>query len=155
MRVVFMGSGAFAVPSLEALVRERYQVVGVVTQPPKPAGRNRKITPPPTMVAAERLGLAVLHPERVRAPEAVEQLRGLRPDIIVVAAYGQILPRSVLEMPPRGCVNVHGSLLPRWRGAAPMQAAILAGDEFDGGQHHGDGAFHGHWPGSRAEPDPY
>lgn len=132
LKIVFMGSGAFAVPSLDALVREGYQVAAVVTQPPRPAGRHRKPTPPPTMVAAERLGLPMLHPEKVRALEAVEQLRGLQPDLIVVAAYGQILPQSVLGIPPRGCLNVHGSLLPRWRGAAPIQAAILAGDEFTG-----------------------
>ncbi|MGI5835875.1 MAG: methionyl-tRNA formyltransferase [Chloroflexota bacterium] len=131
-KVVFMGSGAFAVPSLEALAGEGYHLVGVITQPPRPAGRNRKITPPPTMVAAERLGLPVLCPERVRAPEAVEQLKGLQPDLMVVAAYGQILPQTVLDIPTKGCINVHGSLLPRWRGAAPIQASLLAGDEFTG-----------------------
>ncbi len=132
LKVVFMGSGVFAVPSLEALVREGYHVAAVVTQPPRPAGRRRKLTPPPTMETAERLGLKLLYPERVRSPEAVVELRRLRPDLIVVAAYGQILPPSVLEIPPRGCLNVHGSLLPRWRGASPIQTAILEGDEFTG-----------------------
>jgi len=132
LKAVFMGSGAFAVPSLEALVREGYRVVAVVTQPPRPAGRHRKLTPPPTMEAAQRLGLKLLHPETVRSPEAVADLRRLRPDLIVVAAYGQILPTSVLRIPPRGCLNVHGSLLPRWRGASPVQTAILEGDEFTG-----------------------
>lgn len=132
LRVVFMGSGAFAVPSLEALSREGYELVAVVTQPPRPAGRHRKITPSPAMVAAERLGLLVLCPEKVRAPDVVEQLKGLKPDLMAVAAYGQILPQSILDIPTMGCINVHGSLLPRWRGAAPIQAALLAGDEFTG-----------------------
>ena len=132
IRLVFMGSGAFAVPSLEVLAAEGYRIVAVVTQPPRPAGRHRKLTPPPVLVAAERLGLPVLHPEVVRTPEVVDQIRGLQPDLIVVAAYGQILPQSILDIPSKGCVNVHGSLLPRWRGAAPIQAAILEGDELTG-----------------------
>lgn len=127
-----MGTAAFAVPSLEALVRKGYDVVAVVSQPARPAGRGRRLTPPPVMEAAERLGLPVLTPEKLRAAESVAELAGLQPDLIVVAAYAQILPRSVLALPPRGCLNVHGSLLPRWRGASPIQAAILAGDEFTG-----------------------
>ncbi len=132
VRTGFMGTAQFAVPSLEALVREGYSLLGVVSQPPRPAGRSRKMTAPPLMEAAERLGLPVLTPERLRAPDSVAALANLRPDLIVVAAYGQILPRTVLDLPPKGCLNVHGSLLPRWRGASPIQAAILAGDEATG-----------------------
>ncbi len=132
VRIVFMGTSRFAVPSLEALVREGYRVAAVVSQPPRPAGRGRKPAVPPTMGAAERLGLLVLAPEQLKAPESVAQIARLEPDLIVVAAYAQFLPRSVLSLPPRGSLNLHGSLLPRWRGAAPMQAAILAGDEFTG-----------------------
>lgn len=132
VRTVFMGTSRFAVPALEGLVRAGYQLVGVVSQPPRPAGRGRKLTPPPVVEAAERLGLLVLTPQKLREAEAVARLEALRPDLIVVAAYAQILPRSVLGLPGRGCVNVHASLLPRWRGASPMQASILAGDEFTG-----------------------
>jgi len=132
VRVVFMGTAAFAVPSLEALVKAGYRVVAAVSRPPRPAGRGRKLTLPPVTEAAERLGLPVLTPEKLRAPEVLQQLAALRPDVIVVAAYAQFLPRSLLETPAHGCVNVHGSLLPRWRGASPIHAAILAGDEFTG-----------------------
>ncbi len=132
IRIVFMGTAAFAVPSLEALLREGYPVVGVVSQPPRYAGRSRRLTPPPVMDAATGLGLPVLTPERLRASESVASLADLRPELIVVAAYGQILPQSLLSLPPRGCLNVHGSLLPRWRGASPIQAAILAGDDVTG-----------------------
>jgi len=132
MRTIFLGTSRFAVPSLQEMVDAGYHVVGVVSQPPRPAGRGRKLTPPPVVEAAERLGLPVLTPEMLRDAEAIEQLRALRPDLIVVAAYAQILPRSLLELPRHGCVNVHASLLPRWRGASPMQASILAGDEFTG-----------------------
>jgi methionyl-tRNA formyltransferase len=127
-----MGTSEFAVPSLHALVKERYQVVAVVTQPPRPAGRRRRLTPPPVMYAAEALGLGVLSPEKLRAPDVVATLSGLRPDLIVVAAYAQFLPWAILELPSHGCLNVHGSLLPRWRGASPIQSAILAGDELTG-----------------------
>jgi methionyl-tRNA formyltransferase len=132
VRIVFMGTSAFAVPSLRALVRNGYRVEAVVTQPPRPAGRRRRLTPPPVMEAAEALGLTVLSPERLRTPDSVGALAELRPDLIVVAAYAQFLPLAILDMPPHGCVNVHGSLLPRWRGASPIQSAILAGDELTG-----------------------
>lgn len=132
IRVVFMGTSAFAVPSLEALVRQRYRVVAVVTQPPRPAGRGRKVAAPPAMGAAEKHGLPVLTPIKLRSPESVEAVAELQPDLIVVAAYGQLLPRSILDLPRHGCVNVHASLLPRWRGASPISGAILAGDEFTG-----------------------
>ena len=132
VRTVFMGTSAFAVPSLRALVRAGYEVEVVVTQPPRPAGRRRRLTPTPVMEEAEALGLPVMTPERLRAPESVADLAIVRPDLIVVAAYAQFLPVAVLEMPGRGCLNVHGSLLPRWRGASPIQSAILAGDDFTG-----------------------
>jgi methionyl-tRNA formyltransferase len=131
MRAVFMGSPEFALPSLEALAAH-YLVVGVVTQPDRPAGRGRKLHPSAVKARAVALGLPVLEPERVRAEAAVEQLNSLDPELIVVAAYGQILPASLLAIPAQGCLNVHASLLPRWRGAAPIQAAILHGDETSG-----------------------
>jgi methionyl-tRNA formyltransferase len=126
-RIVFMGSPDFAVPALEALVLH-YVVAGVVTQPDRPSGRGGMLKAPPVKEAALRLGLAILQPEKVRQPEAMQQLRLWAPDLIVVAAFGQILRSELLELPKFGCINIHGSLLPRWRGAAPIQAAILAGD---------------------------
>lgn len=126
-RVVFMGSPAFAVPVLEALA-EQYPVVGVVTQPDRPAGRGNRLKPPPVKVRAQELGLPVFQPERLSRPEALEQLRTWAPDLIVVAAYGQILKPQVLQLPRYGCLNVHASLLPRWRGAAPVAYAIWHGD---------------------------
>lgn len=126
-RIVFMGSPDFAVPVLAALAG-RYPLVGVVTQPDRPAGRGGTLKPPAVKEAALRLGLPVIQPEKLRQPEAMEQLRAWSPDVIVVAAFGQILRQNVLDLPPFGCVNVHASLLPRGRGAAPIQAAILAGD---------------------------
>jgi methionyl-tRNA formyltransferase len=123
MRIVFMGSAELACPCLEALANE---IVAVVTQPDKPKGRDLKLSPPPVKVTAEKLGLPVSQPAKVR--EFVEEIRALRPDLIVVVAYGQILPRAMLDLPLRGCINVHASLLPRWRGASPIQHAILAGD---------------------------
>lgn len=130
-RVVFMGSPAFAVPALEALAGT-YPVIGVVTQPDRPAGRGSRLRPPPVKVTAERLGLPVFQPEKVAAPDALEHLRAWAPDVIIVAAFGQILPPALLSLPPRGCLNLHASLLPRWRGAAPIAAAILAGDTVTG-----------------------
>ena len=131
-RVVFMGTPEFSVPTLAALVEGGYDVVGVVTQPDRPSGRGRKLEPSPVKRLAIEHGLAVLQPETLRSAEAVDQLASLRPDVIVVAAFGQILRPAVLALPRRGCINVHASLLPRWRGAAPIQAAILAGDEVTG-----------------------
>jgi methionyl-tRNA formyltransferase len=131
VRTVFMGSPEFALPALR-LLSERYPVVGVVTQPDRPAGRGRVLTPPPVKVLAEELGLPVIQPRRLRQPEALEQLRSWQPELIVVAAFGQILRAEVLDLPAYGCINVHASLLPRWRGAAPIQAAILNGDEETG-----------------------
>ncbi|MFZ2642683.1 MAG: methionyl-tRNA formyltransferase [Verrucomicrobiia bacterium] len=133
MRIVFMGTADFGEPCLEALVAARdHQVVGVVTQPDRPVGRQQKLTPPPIKTLALKHGLPVFQPEKIRRPEAVAQLRELAPELMVVVAYGQILPKDVLDLPRFGCVNVHGSLLPRWRGASPIQAALLAGDEFSG-----------------------
>jgi methionyl-tRNA formyltransferase len=130
--VVYVGTAPFAVPSLRALDAAGYRVSLVVTQPDRPAGRGLQLTPPAVKVVAEELGLEVFQPERIRSPESVARLRELAPELIVVAAYGQIVPGSVLEIPPRGAVNVHGSLLPRWRGAAPVAYAILNGDRTTG-----------------------
>jgi methionyl-tRNA formyltransferase len=132
VRVVFMGSPAFAVPSLEALVRAGYDIVGVVTQPDRPAGRGAAVKAPGVKVAALDLYLPVLQPEKLRDEAVQAQLRALAPDVVVVAAYGKILPKAVLELPSRGSLNVHGSLLPRWRGASPVAAAIRAGDPMTG-----------------------
>lgn len=130
-KIVFMGSPNFAVKILQALVSE-YQVCGVVTQPDRPAGRGKILTPPPVKTLATELGLPVIQPARLKEPEALAQLENWNPDVIVVAAFGQILRQNVLDLPKFGCINVHASYLPRWRGAAPIQAAILNGDEFSG-----------------------
>ena len=122
-----MGSPEFAVPTLRALAAH-HEVVGAVTQPDRESGRGHALKSPPIRMLADELGLNVFQPERLRAPEAMDQLRVWNPDLIVVAAFGQILKPDVLALPPHGCINVHASLLPRWRGAAPIQAAILAGD---------------------------
>jgi len=127
MRVVFLGTPEFAVPSLRALARQ-FTVVGVVTQPDRPAGRGRLPRSPAVKRAAIDLGLPIQQPGKIRSPEAVAALAAWSPDVIVVAAFGQILPASVLAAAPHGCLNVHASLLPRWRGASPIQAALLHGD---------------------------
>ncbi len=132
MRVVFMGSPGFAVPALERLILGGYDVVGVYTQPDRPAGRGRAPASPPVKNAAVQRGLPVFQPESLRSPEALAQLEQLKPDVIVICAFGQILTQAVLDIPPRQCVNVHFSLLPRHRGASPVAAAILAGDIFTG-----------------------
>jgi methionyl-tRNA formyltransferase len=130
-RIVFMGSPEFAVPILHGLA-EQYDVVGVVTQPDRPSGRGKVMTAPPVKTLALELGLPVMQPIKLRAPEAFEQLVAWKPDAIVVAAFGQILRQNVLDLPQYGCINVHASYLPRWRGAAPIQAAILHGDAYTG-----------------------
>jgi|UPI000414CCE6 methionyl-tRNA formyltransferase len=128
-RVVFMGTPDFAVPSLRALAaRSDCVVAAVVTQPDKPVGRKRVLTPPPVKRVAQELGLSVWQPQKVGADDVINQLREVKPDVIVTAAYGQLLPQRLLDIPTRGCLNVHASLLPRWRGAAPIHRAILAGD---------------------------
>jgi methionyl-tRNA formyltransferase len=131
-RIVFMGTPDFAVPSLRALVTSGYRVVGVVTQPDRPRGRKRILTPPPVKVAAREWDLPVFQPERLRTPEALEELLAWKPDLIVTAAYGQILPKRCLEMPRHGCINVHASLLPRYRGGAPIHHALMNGEKETG-----------------------
>jgi len=128
VRIVFLGSGAFAVPSLRALVEGGHEVAAVVTQPDREKGRGRVVQPPPVKPAAQELGLRVLQPPKIRAPEAIDALRALAPELQVVVAYGQILPRAVIDIAPRGTVNVHSSLLPRYRGAAPIHWAVVNGD---------------------------
>lgn len=126
-----MGSSDFSVTILEELARY-YAVNGVITQPDKPAGRGKQLTPPPVKIAAQRLGLPIMQPEKLKAPEVFEQLSTWAPDFIVVAAYGKILRQNVLDLPRYGCINVHASYLPRWRGASPIQTAILHGDQTTG-----------------------
>jgi methionyl-tRNA formyltransferase len=129
--LAFMGSPDFALPALRALAGH-YHVVGVVTQPDRASGRGRELKAPPVKTLALELGIPVMQPEKLRLPEAMEQLRAWSPELIVVAAFGQILKKDVLDLPRFGCINVHASLLPRWRGAAPINAAILHGDEQTG-----------------------
>lgn len=126
-----MGSPDFAVPALK-LLAENYRITGVVTQPDRPAGRGRTLLAPPVKVNALELGLPVLQAEKIRQPDVFQQLSDWKPDVIIVAAFGQILRQEVLDLAPFGCINIHASLLPRWRGAAPIQACILAGDEQTG-----------------------
>lgn len=131
MRIIFMGSPDFAVPSLHTLA-SNYNLVGVVTQPDRVAGRGKKIRLSPVKVSAQELNLPILQPKKLRDEDAVNHLRELKPDLLVVAAYGQILSQEVLDIPTFGGLNIHASLLPRWRGAAPIQAAILHGDNETG-----------------------
>jgi methionyl-tRNA formyltransferase len=132
VRVIFMGTPEFAVPCLEYLILNQYQVVAVYTRPDKPAGRGRSPVSSPVKRLAQSLKLEVVQPASLKSEEVVAQLTGFRPDVIVVAAYGQILPQPVLDIPRYGCINVHPSLLPKFRGASPVTASILAGDEFTG-----------------------
>lgn len=132
VRVVFFGTPDFAVPCLKALLGSRHSVIAVVTQPDKPKGRGQELQAPPVKEAAVAAGIPVLQPVSVRKPPFAPELAALAPEIAVVVAYGKILPPELLAVPPRGCVNVHGSLLPRWRGAAPIQWAVIAGDEVSG-----------------------
>ena len=128
MRIIFMGTPDFAVPVLDALVAAGHEVVAAYTQPPRPAGRGKRLQPSPVQLAAERLGIPVRSPETLRGAAEQAEFAALGADAAVVAAYGLILPRAVLAAPVHGCLNVHASILPRWRGAAPIQRAILAGD---------------------------
>ena len=132
LRLVYMGTPVFAVTTLMALVDAGHNVVCAYTQPPRKAGRGRRERPSPVQVAAADLGIEVRTPENFRAAEERTRLAELQPDVIVVVAYGLLLPKAVLEVPRLGCLNVHASLLPRWRGAAPIQRAILAGDDRTG-----------------------
>lgn len=132
MRLVFMGTPEFAVPALRALVNGGHDVVGVFTQPDRPAGRGKSLRPSPIKIAAKELGLPVFQPAAIKTPEGVEQLRSLSPECIVVVAYGQILSKEILALPPKGCINVHASLLPAYRGAAPIHWAVMKGETHTG-----------------------
>lgn len=132
MRIIFMGTPDFAVGTLDALVEAGHEVVLTVTQPDKPKGRGKSVQFPPVKEAAQRHGIEVFQPDRVRRPENIEFLSRYQPDIIVVVAFGQILPKEILQMPPLGCVNVHASLLPKYRGAAPIQWAVINGEKVSG-----------------------
>ncbi|MDW3204886.1 MAG: methionyl-tRNA formyltransferase [Alphaproteobacteria bacterium] len=132
LRLAFMGTPGFSVPALDAIVRAGHEVEAVYTQPPRPANRGKKETPSPVHLAALKMGIPVRHPASLKTPEAQAAFADLRLDAAVVVAYGLILPKPILEMPKFGCLNIHASLLPRWRGAAPIQRAILAGDEETG-----------------------
>jgi methionyl-tRNA formyltransferase len=128
MRLVFLGTPAFAVPTLESLVAAGHDVLCVVTQPDRPSGRGQRLTASPVKEAAMRFGLPVYQPERIRKPEAVAALASLKPDAMVVVGYGQIIPQTAIDIPPHGIINVHASLLPKYRGAAPVQWAIANGE---------------------------
>ncbi|OGW49298.1 MAG: methionyl-tRNA formyltransferase [Nitrospirae bacterium RBG_19FT_COMBO_42_15] len=132
MKIVFMGTPEFAVPSLNALLSSKKEITAVVTQPDKPSGRGKKLTPPPVKAAALNSGVAVLQPERIKDEEFVNTLREINPDVIVVAAYGKILPKDIIRLPRYGCINVHASFLPRYRGAAPINWAIINGEKETG-----------------------
>jgi methionyl-tRNA formyltransferase len=132
MKIVFMGTPDFAVPCLQALIDNKHEVVGVVTQPDRAKGRGNKLTAPPVKILAEEYNIPVLQPEKVKTPEFVEKLRALSPEVIVVVAFGQILSQAILDIPPKGCINVHGSLLPKYRGAGPIQWSIINGDKTTG-----------------------
>ena len=132
MKIIFMGTPDFAAASLEALIASRHEIQAVVTQPDKPKGRKGELTPSPVKVVAEGKGIKVYQPLKVRDEEFVETLRAYNPDVIVVVAFGQIIPLSILKMPKFGCVNIHGSLLPKYRGAAPIQWAVLDGEKETG-----------------------
>lgn len=132
MRVVFMGTPDFAVPCLEILVKEKYNVVGVFTQPDKPKGRGKKVIYTPVKETALKYDLEVFQPQKLRDSESIELIRKLKPDIIVVVAYGQILPKEILDIPSYGCINVHASILPKYRGAAPINWVIINGEKTTG-----------------------
>jgi methionyl-tRNA formyltransferase len=128
MRIIFMGTPEFACPTLSKMIERGEQVVAVVTQPDRPKGRGQQTLPPPVKVLAEEHGIPVLQPVKVRQPDVIEQIRSYNPDLIVVVAFGQILPKALLEIPRHGCINVHASLLPRYRGAAPLNWCIINGE---------------------------
>lgn len=132
LKIVFMGTPEFAVPSLQKLYDAGYDIAAVITQPDRPKGRKRVLTPPPVKELAQSLGIRVLQPEKIRQADAVKVLTEINPELIVTAAYGQILPKSILDLPRLGCVNVHASLLPKYRGAAPIHYAIMNGESETG-----------------------
>jgi methionyl-tRNA formyltransferase len=132
MNIIFMGTPDFAVPSLKALINSNYNVVGVVCQPDRPSGRGRKLTSPPVRILAEANSIPVLQPEKIRTDEFFEEIKSFKPDLICVTAYGKIIPPNILELPKYGCVNVHASLLPKYRGAAPINWAIINGEKTTG-----------------------
>lgn len=132
MRIVFMGTPDFAVPSLQALINAGHDVCAVYTQPDKPQGRKQILTAPPVKTLALEHDIPVFQPNTLKNEDEQARLRELAPEVIIVVAYGKLLPKAVLDIPPHGCINVHGSLLPRWRGAAPIQWAVIAGDEMAG-----------------------
>ncbi|AFM42568.1 methionyl-tRNA formyltransferase [Desulfosporosinus acidiphilus SJ4] len=132
MRIVFMGTPDFAVPSLRALAGHGHEIVGVFTQPDRPAGRGKKLKPSPVKSAAEELNLPIFQPAKIKTPEGIQCLRELAPECIIVVAYGQLLSKEILDLPSRGCINVHASLLPSYRGAAPIHWAIINGEEYTG-----------------------
>jgi methionyl-tRNA formyltransferase len=132
MKVVFMGTPDFAVPTLRMLIDENYDIQAVVTQPDRPKGRGKKLAPTPVKEVANEYNIPVLQPERVRTPEFIQAMKEIAPDVIIVIAFGQILPKDILDIPQYGCINVHGSLLPKYRGAAPIQWAIINGEKTTG-----------------------
>jgi len=132
MRIVFMGTPAFAVPSLKTLLTTSHEVVGVVTQPDRPRGRGQSVEASPVKRLAESAGVPILQPEKMKNPEFLGAISRWNPEVIVVTAFGRILPKVILELPPKGCVNVHASLLPKYRGAAPIQWAIIRGESVTG-----------------------
>src|SRR5690606_22659803 len=134
MRLAFMGTPEFAVPSLAELIASGHEIVAVYSQPPRPKGRGQKLTPSPVHAFAEAMGLPVFTPESMKSPQAIADFQSLDLDAACVVAYGQILKAEVLEAPRLGCFNLHGSLLPRWRGAAPIQRATMRGDRATGSQ---------------------
>ncbi|CAH8769854.1 methionyl-tRNA formyltransferase [Paenibacillus dendritiformis] len=131
-KIVFMGTPDFAVASLRMLIQEGYEIAAVVTQPDRPVGRKRVLTPTPVKAEALQHGLTVWQPEKLRTSDTVDDIRALQPDLIVTAAYGQILPKAVLDIPRLGCINLHGSLLPKYRGGAPIQRSIMNGETVTG-----------------------
>ena len=128
MRIVFMGTSQFAVPALEKLIESSYEVVGVVTQPDRPKGRGKKVTPTPVKEFVQSINIPVYQPQNIKEPNAVDFITSWDPDLIIVVSYGQIIPPKILQLPPAGCINIHASLLPSYRGAAPIQRCLMNGD---------------------------
>lgn len=131
-KIVFMGTPDFSVPVLQQIIKDGYEVIGVVTQPDRPVGRKKVLTPPPVKVEAEKQGIPVHQPEKIRQPEELEKILALKPELVVTAAFGQILPKELLKAPKHGCINVHASLLPELRGGAPIHYSILQGKDKTG-----------------------